>query len=163
MTLMLGACVSAPTVSTPLASSPAPSETITISVGPCFGFCPVYTASFASDGTARFFGQRHTAVLGERAKDAGAEAYRELARDLAVFQPATGAEAAIECTAAISDTSEYTVTWTGANGRKTVATVPSGCPGGPGNTLVRILRDVPKRLGIEDWTKQTTRPGESRG
>jgi hypothetical protein len=163
MTLMLEACVSAPTVGTPVASSPAPSETITVSVGPCFGFCPVYTASVASDGIVRFVGQRHTAVLGERTKDAGAKAYRELVRDLAAFQPATGTEAAIECTAAMSDTSDYTVTWTGADGRKTVATVPSGCPGGPGSSLVRTLRDVPTRLGIGEWTKQTTRPGESRG
>jgi hypothetical protein len=69
----------------------------------------------------------------------------------------------VECTAAVSDTSPFTVTWTDAAGHKTSATVQSGCPGGPGQALVALLRSAPERLGIADWAKQTTRPGASRG
>ena len=34
---------------------------------------------------------------------------------------------------------------------------------GPGHDLGQVLRELPQRLGIEEWMKQTTRPGESRG
>ncbi len=138
-------------------------ETITVAVGPCFGFCPVYSTSVAPDGTVRFEGQRHTAVLGERARMAGMSTYRRLARDLAPFRPADGTEATIDCSAAVTDTSPYIITWTDPAGRKTSATVQSGCPGGAGQALVQRLRALPGQLGIADWAKQTTRPGASRG
>jgi hypothetical protein len=161
--LTLAAC--APGARTaPIAAAPeAAAETITVAVGPCFGFCPVYVASVAPDGQVRFTGERHTAVLGERTRNIGVTAYGALARDLAIFRPATGTEASVECTAAVSDTSSYTVTWVDTTGRRSATTVQSGCPGGPGHTLVMILRDLPVRLGIADWARQTTRPGASRG
>lgn len=138
-------------------------ETITIGVGPCFGFCPVYDASISPNGTVRFEGRRHTAVLGERTRAAGPATYRDLARDLAIYRPATGTETVVECTAVVSDTSPYIVTWTDATGSKTTATVQGGCPDGAGHELFGILRAVPSRLGILEWSRQTTRPGASRG
>ncbi|WP_442679900.1 DUF6438 domain-containing protein [Sphingomonas sp. ASY06-1R] len=155
----LTACATAPR---PGPSAPS-GETISVAVGPCFGFCPVYTASVAPDGSVRFDGERHTAVLGARTRTVGTSGYRALARDLAPFRPADGSEATIACIAAVSDTSPYVVTWTNAAGRKTSASVQSGCPGGPGQLLVQRLRALPDRLGIADWAKQTTRPGASRG
>jgi hypothetical protein len=148
----------------PSASAPPPSaETIAISVGPCFGFCPVYQATVTPAGKVGFSGERHTAVLGARERDAGADVYRALARDLAPFRPADGQTAAVECEAAISDTSRYTITWIKPDGSKTEATHQRGCSGGPGKALDAILRDMDQRLGIADWAKQTTRPGVSRG
>jgi hypothetical protein len=67
--LVLAACATGPGLgngSTVAAS--APGETITVALGPCFGFCPVYETSIAPDGGVRFDGQRHTAVLGERTR-----------------------------------------------------------------------------------------------
>jgi hypothetical protein len=147
----------------PVAATPQATETITVAVGPCFGFCPVYSTTVTPEGVLRFDGQRHTAVLGKRTRSVGVAGYRELAQSLAAFRPATGTEAVVDCEAAVSDTSPFTVTWTDAAGRKTTATVQSGCPGGPGRTLVGILRALPDRLGTTDWAKQTTRPGASRG
>ncbi len=92
-------------------------------LGPCFGFCPVYETSIAPDGGVRFDGQRHTAVLGERTRNAGASVYSGLKRDLAPFRPAAGTQAVVDCIAAVSDTSPYTVTWTDPAGGKTIATL----------------------------------------
>lgn len=138
-------------------------ETVTVAVGPCFGFCPVYDLTLASDGTVRFLGRRHTAVLGARQRRVGLDLYREMATNLSRFRPAPGADGQVACDAAISDTSSYTVTWTGPDGRNAVVTLPSRCPGGPGKELDRILGELPQRLGISDWMQQTTRQGEPRG
>ena len=156
----LAACTGSPPLET---VPPQAAETITVAVGPCFGFCPVYAATVTPVGLVRFDGQRHTAVLGEQTRTIDQASYRKLARDLAAFRPPSGTEAVVECTAAVSDTSTYTVTWADAAGRKTVATVQSGCPGGTGRTLVELLRGLPGRLGIADLAKQVTRPGASRG
>lgn len=136
---------------------------ITVSVGPCFGFCPVYDVTVSERGDVHFSGKRHTAIVGDRDRTAGAAVYGAFARDLAPFRPADGTTARIECTAAISDTSSYTITWTAADGRKTVATHQRGCIGGPGKALDGVLAKLPVTLGVADWAKQTTRPGLSRG
>lgn len=160
--LALGACAadSAGVGSTP---APAAGETIAVSVGPCFGFCPVYQVSIAPGGAVAFVGERHTEVIGERKAAAGAATYTAVARDLALFRPADGTTARVECEAAITDTSSTTITWTDAAGRQTVATHQRGCSGGPGKALDDVLGALPERLGIAGWAKQVTRPGVSRG
>lgn len=161
----LGAC-SAKTVpvETGGAAATAPAqETIAISVGPCFGFCPVYEASITPGGGVTFNGERHTQVLGERTRAAGQGTYRSLANALAPYRPSDGTTAQVECSAAISDTSAVTITWTSGTGRKTVATHRRGCADGPGKDLDKVLESFPRVLGIADWAKQTTRPGTSRG
>lgn len=147
-------------------SAPPPAavpETIAIAVGPCFGFCPVYDVRVAPAGSVTFEGQRHTAVLGVKERQAGEKTYRALAEALAPFRPAHGTTARVECDAAISDTSSYTITWTDTAGRTTTATHQRGCSGGPGQALDGVLKNLPERLGIEGWAAQVTRPGTSRG
>jgi hypothetical protein len=158
----LGACAS---VQTPPGAPPAPpsAETIAVSVGPCFGFCPVYTVSVTPNGGVRFTGERHTAVLGERERVVSPALYRSLAADLAAFRPASGTTAQVPCDAQISDTSSYTVTWTNPTGSTTTAQHQGHCPSGTGQALDALLRDLPERLGIAAWAKQTSRPGASRG
>jgi hypothetical protein len=138
-------------------------EVIEISVGPCFGFCPVYNVRVGPDGLIVFNGERHTAVVGERRRSAGPEIYPTLADDLAPFRPTPGTEGVVACDAAISDTSSYTITWTDTAGHRSVATHRSGCTGGPGLALDQALHDLPSRLGIGDWARQVTRLGASRG
>lgn len=138
-------------------------STITVSVGPCFGFCPVYALSVDPQGAVSFDGQRHTAVLGEQHRQVQREVYQALAHDLEPFRPTPGTEANVPCDAAISDTSTYTITWVDPKGGKTVARHHSGCNGGPGQALDQVLRGLPERLGVQAWTQQTTRPGVSRG
>ena len=144
--------------------SPSPvGDVISIAVGPCFGFCPVYKTEISPSGTVVFTGERHTEVLGERRREAGAAAYRALSADLAAYRPADGATQRVDCDAAITDTSTYTITWRRPDGREAVATHQSRCSGGPGQKLDEVLKSVPDRLGIAPWAKQITRPGASRG
>jgi hypothetical protein len=150
-------------VDRPSHASDASVAAITVSVGPCFGFCPVYDVTVSEKGDVHFSGKRHTAFVGDRDRTGGAAVYGALARDLATFRPADGTTAQVECTAAISDTSSYTIIWTAADGRKTVATHQRGCIGGPGKALDGVLAKLPGDLGIADWAKQTTRPGLPRG
>lgn len=159
----LAACAaSAPPVAG-IPDAPAAAETIAISVGPCFGFCPVYEVAITPAGAVRFTGERHTAVLGSRERQADADIYRTLARELQPFRPAAGTEAHVPCTANVADTPSYRISWTTPDGRRTVATHQGGCPGGPGQALDAVLERMPARLGITDWTSQVTRPGVSRG
>ena len=159
--LMLGlsACATAPGAG-PQVTGPVD---IAVAVGPSFGFCPVYRVSIASSGLVTFIGERHTAVLGRRDRNVGAAAFRAVARDLARFQPASGTTSRIACDVAVTDTSSYTVSWSKADGKQAVASHQSGCPAGEGKSLVEVLSLLPERLGISDWSRQTTRPGASRG
>jgi hypothetical protein len=146
------------------ASSPAvATDDIKVSVGPCFGFCPVYEVTVSADGTIAFEGVRHTAVLGERRRRTGAGTYRALETALAAYRPARGTTANVECDAAISDTSPYKIEWIEPDGTRTVATHQSRCPSGPGHELDQVLGKIPDQLGIAPWARQTTRPGEGRG
>ena len=158
----LGACAWTATDTAPELVVGARSS-IAISVGPCLGFCPVYDVNVSQEGIVAFTGVRHTAVLGTRKRSAGPEAYRTLETDLARFRPAGGGTAEIPCAIEISDMAAYTITWIGETGQKTIATYRGGCREGPGHDLGQVLRELPQRLGIEEWMKQTTRPGESRG
>jgi hypothetical protein len=158
----LGACASVAPGWAPAAGTRAPSS-IAISVGPCFGFCPVYDVKIAADGAVSFTGTRHTAVLGTRERQAKPQAYRAIASDLAPFRPAGGGMAAIQCAVEVSDMPTYTITWIDSAGQKAVATHRGGCREGKGQSLDAVLRELPQRLGIGEWMKQTTRPGVSRG
>jgi hypothetical protein len=160
--MALGACATVTPVETPAAGGRA-SASIAVSVGPCFGFCPIYDAKVAADGTVSFTGTRHTAILGTRERRAAPQTYRSLESDLARFRPANGSTAAVPCAVEISDMPSYTITWTSVDGHQAVATHHGGCREGAGHDLDTVLRALPQRLGIEEWMKQTTRPGVSRG
>lgn len=160
--MALGACATVAPGTGPAAGGGAPAS-IAISVGPCFGFCPVYDAKIAADGTVSFTGIRHTAVLGARERQALPHTYGAIEADLAPFRPAAIGSAEIPCAVEISDMPTYTITWTDPAGRKAVTTHHGGCREGMGHDLDVVLRGLPQRLGIEEWMNQTTRPGVSRG
>ena len=160
MPLALAACAATTHTGSATAKIAGP---VTISVGPCFGLCPVYEVTVSPDGTVDFVGQRHTAALGERRGRVGAASYRALLTDLSAFRPVTGTTVQIECTAAVTDTPSYTITWSDPDSRKTIATHQGGCPGGAGQRLDAVLQSLPDRLGIAEWMQQVTRPGVSRG
>lgn len=141
----------------------SPTSVVSVSVGPCFGFCPVYDVAFDTEGVVRFSGERHTAVLGKRERKGDPATSRALHAELRRFRPAAGTTAIVECTNAVSDTSSYKIIWTEPDGGQTTATAQRGCAGGPGRDLGAILESLPQRLGIAEWAQQTTRSGEPRG
>ena len=149
--LSFTACAPTSTGISPSAG-PAAAETITLSVGPCFGFCPVYTVSISPAGAVGFNGERHTAVLGEKTRMVDAETYRKIARQLAPFRPSEGDEVAVECSAAVSDTSPFTVTWIDAGGRDRTAIVASGwARAQPGTPELANLELRARRQGAGLW------------
>lgn len=159
--LTLSGCATSPSLETSTAASTG--DVITIAVGPCFGFCPVYETVIHPDGAIIYTGEQHTEVLGERRRAVGTDVYTSLAAELAIYRPADGSTIRIECATAITDTSIYTITWQKPDGGKAVATHQSRCSGGPGKTLDALLQTLPERLGIDDWARQVTRPGTPRG
>lgn len=159
--LGLGGC-SAQTAHAPV-TTPLAMATIAISVGPCFGFCPVYSVTVASDGTTTFEGERHTALLGRKQRDGGEVAYQRMFEALAPYRPANGAEAQTSCDQRISDQAHYTITWTSPDGIVTKLDHDKGCRSAANEALNAALQALPKQLGIEPWARQMTRPGASRG
>jgi hypothetical protein len=158
LVISLGACASlqGPTL-------PADGETISYSVGPCFGFCPVYNVSVTPDGHVRFEGERHTATLGQQDKDGGAQAYRTISSTLASYRPASGITADTQCDSRMSDQQHYRIVWTAADGTQTALQHDKGCRSAQNDALNKALDLLPSKLGIADWAKQTTRPGVGRG
>jgi len=159
----MGALSGCTTLSAGQPAAPAAAETIAISVGPCFGFCPIYKVSLTPAGTVDFNGERHTAVLGERTREAGVPAYRNAAAALAAFRPQTGSTAETTCETRISDQQHYQISWTAADGTVTTLEHDKGCRSSRNETLNAALEGLPSQLGIEGWAEQTTRPGASRG
>ena len=147
----------------PASTSHAPQETIAYSVGPCFGFCPVYSASVTPAGRVEYKGERHTAVLGNKAREGGARSYTAMSRGLADFRPATGTTAQTQCDQRTTDQQHYRIIWTAVDGTQTVLEHDKGCRSARNDMLNKALDGLPGKLGIGDWVKQTTRPGESRG
>src|SRR3546814_1641195 len=107
----LGGCAAVTPGAVPANGTNVPAS-IAISVGPCFGFCPVYDAKIVADGIVSFTGTRHTTVLGTRERRAAPDTYHKLEADLASFRPAAGATTEVPCGAEISDMPTYTITWT---------------------------------------------------
>ena len=159
--LSLGAC--AATGTPPETAGQPAAETITVSVGPCFGFCPVYTVSVSPAGMVTFNGERHTTELGEKTRDAGPAEYRALATALAAYRPATGTTGESQCDTRISDQSHTRITWTAPDRTVTTLEHDKGCRSAANDRLNALLQDLPTRLGIEPWARQLTRPGVSRG
>src|SRR3546814_2258150 len=83
----LGGCAAVTPGAVPANGTNVPAS-IAISVGPCFGFCPVYDAKIVADRIVSFTGTRHTTVLGTRERRAAPDTYHKLEADLASFRSA---------------------------------------------------------------------------
>ncbi|UEC01713.1 DUF6438 domain-containing protein [Burkholderia vietnamiensis] len=138
-------------------------ESITVSTGPCFGYCPVYDLTIHSDGQVRFHGERHTMLLGDRELQRPPAKYKEASTLLEPFRPADASVSETKCDRTITDSQTYEITWTSATGQKTVLRHDRGCLSAQNERLNQVLDQLPALLGVEDLSKQITRPGVSRG
>jgi hypothetical protein len=129
-------------------------ETIRLAVGPCFGFCPVYSLSVAPDGAVRFEGERHTTVVGVKEKTVSPQAYQAVARSLAEWRPASGTSAQTECERRASDLPTYTVVWTSDAGEMTTLHHDGGCMSAANSRLKTALQAIPGQLGVEPWLER---------
>ncbi|ART63331.1 DUF6438 domain-containing protein [Kushneria marisflavi] len=122
-------------------------------VGPCHGFCPVYSVEVRADGTTTFIGQQHTQVYGKQARQNGAQALTRLQRTLAPWQPVMNQQRESSgCEPRVTDMSQYTVTWTGRDGRQATLLHDGGCRSASALSLTHLLREeIPQTLGISNW------------
>lgn len=142
---------------------PVSQKEISVSVGPCFGFCPVYSVSVKSDATVAFEGKRHTALLGQRNLIGSPAAYAKLEAELAPFRPANGRTERTRCDVEASDMSNFQIVWTDPDGSKTVLDHSLGCRSATNDRLNAVLRQAPNTLSISSWIRQVTRPDSPRG
>jgi len=138
-------------------------EEIRISRGPCFGFCPVYTLAVTPAGRVDFKGERHTAVLGQRAHSVGRAKYEDMRRALAPLRPETGVETEFVCKVAVSDMSQLTLEWIAADGMRTALTYGMGCRDPEGAAIMRTVEEQLRKLEVAEWAAQKTWPGDTRG
>ena len=143
-------------------TSPPRFETIKVDFGPCFGFCPVYVATFEADGAVRFEGVRHTTELGQKAGQVSPEVMEAIASDLKLYRPALAGQAE-KCDTRISDQRQVTVTWTGGPDGGWTREHDRGCLSPERDALGAALDRVLDRSGVEPWARQVTRPGALRG
>ncbi|TPG52048.1 DUF6438 domain-containing protein [Sphingomonas glacialis] len=143
--------------------APVAAETISYEVGPCFGFCPVYNAAITSHGQVTFDGLRHTATLGRKSLTLDAAAYRAFATQLASYRPAAGTTAETACTTRISDQQHYRIVWTTSDGTVTTLEHDRGCRSERNDALNAVLQGAAEHLKIDEFARQLTRPGFSRG
>lgn len=138
-------------------------EAISISRGPCFGFCPVYEVAISPGGSVDFEGKRHTAVLGTRSQTVGRTAYQKVRRSLAPLRPATGRDQEFPCLAQPTDMSLFTIEWMSAHGTRTVLRYRMGCRDEAATAVERLIEEQLQTLGVNEWAEQRTWPGVGRG
>lgn len=155
----LGGCTLLRSAEAPAAQG----EQIVISMGPCFGFCPVYMVSLSPDGLVRFDGLRHTAVTGPQTRTVPRSTYEEVRLAIAPLRPSTGAEREWPCPQRPTDTSQLTLEWLDDQGHRTVLRYGKGCPTADGEMIERLVDHQLEVLGVAEWARQETRPGVPRG
>lgn len=139
-----------------------PTEQITVSRGPCFGFCPVYEIQLLGPATVGFHGIRHTAFVGQKQDAASRDAVAAVATQLAPYRPTSGARA-FDCPSAVTDQATFTIRWQRPGSDPVSLTFDGGCRSAESDRLRAILDAVPAQLGLADEAAQLTRPGSSRG
>ncbi|REC95170.1 DUF6438 domain-containing protein [Kushneria indalinina] len=122
-------------------------------VGPCHGDCPVYSIEVLPDGTTTFIGRQHTQVYGRQARQNGEQAFTQLRRTLAPWQPVMNQQReSTGCGPRITDMSHYTVTWTGRDGRQARLLHDGGCRSASALSLTRLFdEEIPDALGVASW------------
>jgi hypothetical protein len=143
----LGGCATVP------ADSDGEAARISYATGPCFGACPVFELTVASDGAGTFNGKRFTAAAGERAFAATPAQFAAFAEALAPYRPESG-EVRYErgsplCPRAATDQTSVNVTWTEADGDTQSLYYYFGC-NMEDRSMGIALRNAADRLPVTD-------------
>jgi len=102
---------------------------ITIERGPCFGACPVYSATIRPDGEGSFAGRRFVAIADERQFKIAPETFQRIRHVLASYRPAGTEEriGAEGCSAYATDHPSWTIRWTEQGGETHTLHYDTGC------------------------------------
>lgn len=138
-------------------------ETVKITRGGCFGFCPVYELEAMGGRNVVFRGLRHTAFVGVRQRQVQEQAVASLLLQLEPFRP-TSATANFICASSTTDQAEFQISWgRSSTNRRTTLTFNSGCQSLEAKKLRALLEGAPRLVGFGPEAAQVTRPGASRG
>lgn len=135
-------------------------DTIKVSAGPCFGFCPSYSVTVTPDGSGLLVPIRNTSVPGPTRFTVTSAQYRKLRASLASYRPATGQSKRIghgeNCERFATDMPGYAVEWTREGAGKTELDFQSGCFDARYAKLRAALKAMPKVLEVEAMLKPKT-------
>lgn len=126
-------------------------ETISYVTSPCFGRCPVYRVTIATDGTGLFEGVSFTAVQGRRDFRITRAQYDAFAARLAPYRPRGQVEITYghpRCRTPATDHPSVMVGWTG--GRYDRLSFYYGCRDAGNAAMARALQSAPGLLPIGD-------------
>lgn len=134
------------------AQAQRPIQTISYETGVCFGRCPVYRVTIATDGSGVFEGLRFTAVQGRRSFRLTRAQYDAFAAHLAPYRPRGQEEITYghpRCRTPATDHPSVRIGWSG--GRYDRLSFYYGCRD-PGNAaMARALESAPELLPIGDF------------
>jgi hypothetical protein len=128
------------------------SDSISYETGRCFGACPVFKVSVASDGTGTFEGRQHTAVTGERSFRITPAQYRAFAAQLAPLRPAEGSVrlSGEACAQMATDLPSAEITWFSQIGNSQSYYFYYGCDMEKNAAIAERLRRAPALLPIRE-------------
>ena len=147
---LLAGCKAAPKPAEP---QPVEPQTIEYETAPCYGLCPVYRVTVASDGAGIFTGMQHTAVTGDRKFVVKRDQFAAFAKTLAPYRPKGTRNITPgqpDCVDAATDMPSVDVQWkSGAATDK--LTLYYGCNLETGKPMAEALRTAPEALPIADF------------
>lgn len=146
--LALAAC--AP-VETPASEGPV---VITLQRTVCFGFCPAYTVSIASDGAVTYAGERFVNVQGEQHAQIPAA---DVARLIARFDAIGFDTLRDEYRAHVTDLPTYTVTLT-RNGRTKRVVDYGGVSAGMPESVRQLQDEIDRVANTARWVLRNGQP-----
>ncbi|WP_125256786.1 DUF6438 domain-containing protein [Brevundimonas fluminis] len=147
---VLTGLASCATVGDELAAEPG-HDVIRVSVGPCYGPCPIYDLVIASNGVARFRARTFQRAGRVQTRVVGVERYEAVATALAAYRPPNTLP---PCGEGWTDAQEYTITWTDRSGETVQLDHYSGdgCP--ESEALTDVLLTIPTVAGVADLVRK---------
>lgn len=140
---LLNACAMTPASIVPRAGV----DTITVDFGACYGPCPIFTLTIASDGEVRFMdrGQHRDEAVQRIVVEPSR--YERVAAALAQYQPPHQLPA---CRTMVTDSQDFTVTWTNRSGATTTLHHYAGDTCEADEALTQVLLAIPDLVGVSD-------------
>lgn len=145
--LSLSACAAADKGLSPVAGA----DTITVSVGPCFGQCPIYDFAISSNGHVQFRSWNFEGPPNPKSRWVGADRYEAVASALAAYRPPASLP---DCSESWTDAQTIDIVWTDRSGRAATLSHYTGdtCP--DSEALSQVIETLPDLAGVSQWIKE---------
>lgn len=133
-------------------------DSISLTVGPCYGPCPIYDLVISSDGTVRFREGNYQGPRRLKTRNVGVEGYQAVAEALAPYRLPNRLP---QCMVSSTDSQEYTIVWTSPSGGSETLPHYGGdtCP--ESEKLTLVIQTIPALAGVSDWLRDAQNSAES--